>query len=468
MKRAIFHKFIIILSLALIISGSIFSITISEIILDKTRENMLDLLKVVDYNLDYERDLKSQLDYLKEMVANKYSRFTVIDLEGKVISDSDLLSVNSIENHAGREEVIMAIEKGVGDSRRKSDTLQISLLYVSYQSENNPYILRLAVPYSGILAYSELLLPAILISIGISLIVSLLLANGFSRTITKPLSEISSELLKLKVESPELEFKNYRYDEINLIADTTKQMVEAVQESKKQIEFEKMIRQEFFSNASHELKTPITSVRGYAELLENDMAVDGSMKKEFLYRIKKETENMTNLINDILMISRLETKEVEVTLEEVRLFPLVKEVCESLEPLAQECQVKIIMNCRPLSINANSRQIRELLNNLITNAVKYNKPEGKVYVTVTAEGKDLVIIVEDTGVGIPDESKHRVFERFYRVDKGRSKKMGGTGLGLSIVKHVVNYNNGTIKLKSKVGEGSKFTVRLPMDKKQEG
>ncbi len=468
MKRAIFHKFIIILSLALIISGSIFSITISEIILDKTRENMLDLLKVVDYNLDYERDLKSQLDYLKEMVANKDSRFTVIDLEGKVISDSDLLSVNSIENHAGREEVIMAIEKGVGDSRRKSDTLQISLLYVSYQSENNPYILRLAVPYSGILAYSELLLPAILISIGISLIVSLLLANGFSRTITKPLSEISSELLKLKVESPELEFKNYRYDEINLIADTTKQMVEAVQESKKQIEFEKMIRQEFFSNASHELKTPITSVRGYAELLENDMAVDGSMKKEFLYRIKKETENMTNLINDILMISRLETKEVEVTLEEVRLFPLVKEVCESLEPLAQECQVKIIMNCRPLSINANSRQIRELLNNLITNAVKYNKPEGKVYVTVTAEGKDLVIIVEDTGVGIPDESKHRVFERFYRVDKGRSKKMGGTGLGLSIVKHVVNYNNGTIKLKSKVGEGSKFTVRLPMDKKQEG
>lgn len=468
MKRAIFHKFIIILSLALIISGSIFSITISEIILDKTRENMLDLLKVVDYNLDYERDLKSQLDYLKEMVANKDSRFTVIDLEGKVISDSDLLSVNSIENHAGREEVIMAIEKGVGDSRRKSDTLQISLLYVSYQSENNPYILRLAVPYSGILAYSELLLPAILISIGISLIVSLLLANGFSRTITKPLSEISSELLKLKVESPELEFKNYRYDEINLIADTTKQMVEAVQESKKQIEFEKMIRQEFFSNASHELKTPITSVRGYAELLENDMAVDGSMKKEFLYRIKKETENMTNLINDILMISRLETKEVEVTLEEVRLFPLVKEVCESLEPLAQECQVKIIMNCRPLSINANSRQIRELLNNLITNAVKYNKPEGKVYVTVSAEGKDLVIIVEDTGVGIPDESKHRVFERFYRVDKGRSKKMGGTGLGLSIVKHVVNYNNGTIKLKSKVGEGSKFTVRLPMDKKQEG
>jgi two-component system phosphate regulon sensor histidine kinase PhoR len=227
------------------------------------------------------------------------------------------------------------------------------------------------------------------------------------------------------------------------------------------IEFERMVRQEFFSNASHELKTPLTSVRGYLELLENGMATSEKMKKDFMTRIKKETVNMTNLINDILMISRLETKEAEVVLSEVRICPLVREVCASLEPLAKECKVTVTMNCRPLTINANTQQLRELFSNLMNNAIKYNKPGGEVNVTVNSEAKEIVIIVEDTGVGIPEDAKQRVFERFYRVDKGRSKKVGGTGLGLSIVKHIVNYYNGSIELESKLMEGTKFIVRLP-------
>lgn len=171
---------------------------------------------------------------------------------------------------------------------------------------------------------------------------------------------------------------------------------------------------------------------------------------------------MTNLINDILMISRLETKEAEVDLIEVRICPLIQEVCDSMEPLAKECKVTLEMNCKPLVMTANTQQLRELFSNLISNAIKYNKPGGKVLITVTSEVKDFVLVVEDTGVGIPEEAKQRVFERFYRVDKGRSKKMGGTGLGLSIVKHVVNYYNGSIELDSKLTEGSKFTVRLPL------
>ena len=223
-----------------------------------------------------------------------------------------------------------------------------------------------------------------------------------------------------------------------------------------------MIRQEFFTNASHELKTPITSIKGYIELLENGMATDENMKMEFMARIKKEAQNMASLINDILMISRLETKEAEITITEVRICPLINELIESLKPLAVENEVTIEMSCKPIVLMVNYGQMRELFNNLITNAIKYNKPKGKVKITATIEGKDAIFIVEDTGVGIPEESKQRVFERFYRVDKGRSKKMGGTGLGLSIVKHIVNYYNGSIELKSKLGEGSKFTVRIPI------
>jgi two-component system phosphate regulon sensor histidine kinase PhoR len=318
-------------------------------------------------------------------------------------------------------------------------------------------------PYSGLINYMVYLLPAILLSLGISLIVSIILGNRFSRSITKPLYEISEELLKINEDNSNLSFRNYEYYELNLIANTTKQMADAIRESMKKIEFEKMVRQEFFANVSHELKTPITSIRGYIELLENGMATDEKMKKEFMARIKKESQNMANLINDILMISRLETKEAEVIISEVRICPIVNDLIASLKPLASENNISIDINCKPIILKANEGQIKELFNNLIVNAIKYNKPGGKVNITVSKEGNDAIFIVEDTGVGIPEESKARVFERFYRVDKGRSKKIGGTGLGLSIVKHIVNYYNGSIKLESELGRGSKFTIRIPLN-----
>jgi two-component system phosphate regulon sensor histidine kinase PhoR len=462
MKRAIFQRFILILSLALLLSGSIFGAVISNIILDKTVKNMLFTVRIAEQGLDYTGDLKIQVDLWKKVEDNEATRFTVIDLMGKVIADSDVKDSSVMENHINREEVKAVLESGTGYAIRKSETLNLSMLYVATIASNGNYILRMAVPFSGLRQYVGLLIPAILISIGVTLIVSMILANRFARSVTKPLHEIAEEMQKLKEEKPDFHFKHYQYDEMNVIADTTLKMSQAVNESMKRIEFEKMIRQEFFSNASHELKTPLTSIRGYAELLENDMATNEKMKKEFLTRIKKEAANMTNLINDILMISRLETKEAEVLLSEVRICPIVKDVCNSLEPLAKEYQVTVKMNCRPLIITANTQQIRELFGNLIVNAIKYNKPGGEVNVTVTTETKEVIIVVEDTGVGIPEDAKQRIFERFYRVDKGRSKKVGGTGLGLSIVKHIVNFYEGSIEVESKIMEGTKFTVRLPI------
>ena len=192
------------------------------------------------------------------------------------------------------------------------------------------------------------------------------------------------------------------------------------------------------------------------------MATDEKMQKEFMARIKKESQNMAALINDILMVSRLETKEAEVVITDIRICPLINELIASLKPLAAEYDVSIEMSCKPIVIKANYGHMKELFNNLITNAIKYNKPKGTIKINVTVEGNDALFVIEDTGVGIPEESRPRIFERFYRVDKGRSKKMGGTGLGLSIVKHIVNYYGGSIKLESTLGVGSKFTVKLPI------
>ncbi len=461
MKKAIFQRFILIVSLALILSGIIFSAAIGKILLDRTEENMLYTVRITDHGLNYEGDLKAQVDALKQVKGNERTRFTIIDLEGHVIADSEVEDSTKMENHSGREEIKEAMEKGLGYATRKSETLNLSMLYVASISENGSYLIRMAVPFSGVEQYAGLLIPAIMISIGITLIISIFIANRFAGSVTKPLNEIAEELNKLSQQNPEFHFKQYKYNEMNVIADTTMKMSQAVKESMERIEFERMVRQEFFSNVSHELKTPLTSIRGYLELIENNMVANEAMKKDFLSRIKKETINMTSLINDILMISRLETKEAEVILSEVRLAPLVKDVCVSLEPLAKEYQISINTNCRPLTIYANTQQLRELFNNLIINAIKYNKPNGKVDVTITSEQEEIIIIVEDTGVGIPEDAKLRIFERFYRVDKGRSKKVGGTGLGLSIVKHIVNYYGGSIEVQTKIMEGTRFTIRLP-------
>lgn len=462
MKRAIFKRFILVLSLALILSGSIFGVTISSIIIDKAVDNLRFAVRLADNSLDYQGDLKAQLDALKRVPGNENTRFSLMNLEGLVLADSDVTDSNVMENHFDREEIQEALKQGTGYSTRKSETLDKSYLYVAQITANGQYIIRMSVPFSGLDQYLGILIPALLISIGITLAVSVFLAERFSRSVASPLNEIAEEMRKLKEENPDFKFKKYNYEEMNVIAETIMEMSQAVKASMKDIEFQKMVRQEFFSNVSHELKTPLTSVRGYVELLENDMVANDTMRKDFLSRIKKETDNMTNLINDILMISRLETKEAEIVLSEVRVCPLLREVCDTLEPLAREHQVKLILNCKPLTIKANAQQLRELFSNLITNAIKYNKADGKVSITVTSEAKNMVFIVEDTGVGIPEEARQRIFERFYRVDKGRSKRVGGTGLGLSIVKHIVNYYNGSIELDSKVGEGTKFTVRIPM------
>ena len=173
---------------------------------------------------------------------------------------------------------------------------------------------------------------------------------------------------------------------------------------------------------------------------------------------------MTQLIEDILMISRLETKDAEVTFTLVRMDPMVQEVMEAVEPIAKEYQVTLHEECEPISVEASANHIRELLMNLIVNGIKYNHPGGNVWVRVGSSGHNMVLRVRDDGMGISENDQQRVFERFFRVDKGRSKKMGGTGLGLSIVKHIVEFNDGYMQLKSTPGRGSEFIISIPLER----
>lgn len=463
MRKAILEKFILVLLAALCIHSVIFYLASSTMILSTSRRDMVYTIKALDSVLEYDKDILDQMGKLEAFTDQDSSRVTLMKADGTVIADSDA-PVEELENHLNREEMRAALETGEGHARRYSHTLQKTMLYVACRSDRGDMVLRLAVPYSGIREYLPMLFPAALISFLVAMVCSAVASQRFASSVTRPLRHISNRMLSAKGDYTQLYFEQYQYPEINVIAETIMNMSRDVKEYLGQIEKEKQIRQEFFSNASHELKTPITSIRGYAELLESDMIQEESMKRDFALRIKKEAAGMTGLINDILMISKLEAKDAQVVMSQVRISVLLEEIEARLKPQAASGQVYLHLDCQPLCIKANTQQMDELLTNLLTNAIKYNRPGGQVWVYIREQDNNMVIRVKDNGTGIPSDSMDRIFERFYRVDKGRSRKQGGTGLGLSIVKHIVNFYHGSISVTSELDVGTEFVVSIPLEK----
>lgn len=221
-------------------------------------------------------------------------------------------------------------------------------------------------------------------------------------------------------------------------------------------------RQEFSANVSHELKTPLTSISGYAEMMENGMVASMEDIRKFSGSIHKEALRLIALIEDIIRLSRIEEEAKEPqSLEPVELDDLCEAVLESLEPVAKKAEVSLHLETCQAVLLGEDGMLSELVYNLCENAIKYNHPNGNVWLYLSQDDKEIEIRVKDDGIGIPEESRLRVFERFYRVDKSHSKQIGGTGLGLSIVKHVVEYHHGRVELDSALGVGTEIRVFLP-------
>ena len=219
-------------------------------------------------------------------------------------------------------------------------------------------------------------------------------------------------------------------------------------------------RREFTANVSHELKTPLQGIIGSAELLESGVVQPGDVPR-FVGHIRSEAQRLVTLINDIIRLSELDEGGA-LPSEPVELLSLCRDTAQSLAPAAKAHNVTVSVTGEEVTVPGVRRLISEVFTNLCDNAIKYNRDGGSVSVTVSRDGGDAVVSVSDTGIGIPPEHQSRVFERFYRVDKSHSKASGGTGLGLSIVKHAVLYHHGTVEVHSVPGEGTTFTVRLPM------
>lgn len=221
------------------------------------------------------------------------------------------------------------------------------------------------------------------------------------------------------------------------------------------------IRSEFTANVSHELKTPLTSIKGFTDMLASGMVTSPEDQKRFLTMIGVEVDRLIDLINDILKVSELESVAIEQCEESSDVLDTANEVANFLAPVAQKANISLKVEGMHLSAAIPFDRLKELLLNLMENGVKYNEPGGSVSVSLEDEPEMVKITVADTGIGIPEECQSRVFERFYRVQKGRARTNGGTGLGLAIVKHIVVLYGGRLSLQSEMGKGSVFTVELP-------
>lgn len=250
------------------------------------------------------------------------------------------------------------------------------------------------------------------------------------------------------------------YPEIRPFIQTIDRQKRQIDISLSELREAEKIRREFTANVSHELKTPLTSINGFAEMIASGVTKEEETKK-FASIIHKEGSRLLELIDSIIALSQLEDSKTEKINETLDLLTLSKKIIEQLEIRAKDRGVSLLFNVEPSTIRGNRRMIEDMLFNLMDNAIKYNKENGSVSLTILPNGSVVEIIVEDTGIGIPEDDQKRVFERFYRVDKSRSKKVGGSGLGLAIVKHIVEYHGGTIELWSKDNIGTKISIVLP-------
>lgn len=227
------------------------------------------------------------------------------------------------------------------------------------------------------------------------------------------------------------------------------------------------IRQDFVANVSHELRTPLTTIKGYAETL-----LDGALKEDqafqFVQVIKRHTDRLTKIVEDLLMLSKIETKEFQLKTESISLPNLMDDIIDFLKEPAEKKKISLSRHETPssLAIRADRSYLEQILINLLDNAIKYTLEGGRVIVSAAEkDSRDIQFSIEDNGIGIPKEDLSRIFERFYRVDKGRSKELGGTGLGLSIVKHLVQVHGGKVWVESQLGKGSTFYFILPKNHK---
>ena len=427
----------VILAVTLVLSYAILSVILYNRNLSLLQAELTQEAKYIRTAINI-----SGTEYLEQMdMVEVETRVTQIDVDGSVLYDSRRPdgTESTTENHAGRKEVKDALAKGSGEDVRRSATVGKDMYYYALLLEDGS-VLRVSKVADSLVSTAMALFPVMGTLAVLMVLFALLLARWQTARLIKPINA-------LDLEQP---LENEVYEELN-------PLLMAIDKQNKEKEAVSNMRKEFSANVSHELKTPLTSISGYAEIMKNGMVRPDDMPL-FSERIYKEARRLITLVEDIIKLSKLDEESVELEKEDVNLYDLTREIISRLSPQASQKDVRMELSGEPVYYNGIRQILDEMIYNVCENAVKYNNEGGRVTVWVgnTLDGPK--VSVSDNGIGIPKEHQERIFERFYRVDKSHSKERGGTGLGLSIVKHGALLHGAKVNVESEPGKGTKIEM----------
>lgn len=404
-----------------------------------------------------DNQLKEQLRVVESVVENQLAqdddtafisnhidknvRITLVAKDGTVIADSQE-SANKLGNHLNRQEIQQAIKNGEATVTRHSDTQGKKIYYFAKQLDNGN-VLRVSTEAKSIGKFFSDYIMYIFLCIIVVIVAAVFVSMGITKSIVKPITQLGQSLDNID---------KFKSDE------ELKPLVNALLQQKKKQKMLDKQKKQFTANVSHELKTPLTSIAGYAELIETGMAKPEDIKP-FAGVIRKQALRLVSLSEDIIQLSQLEESDDEdMSFESVNLYEIAQRCVEALNINAINKCVTLNLTGEECYIRGKAQLVEELVYNLCDNAIRYNKENGNVTVTVSPLEKGASVSVKDTGIGIPKKYQERIFERFFRVDKSRSKATGGTGLGLAIVKHITQLHDAKLEISSEEGKGTEIIV----------
>lgn len=413
------------------------------------QKQMLEDLKSYALLLKEEK-LTENAELLGAQLNEEGIRLTLVDREGQVTYDNQA-NISQLSNHSERPEIVEALTTGQGQAVRRSETFAQSTFYYAVRQDDGE-IIRIARQAGNIYSIFGKALPSLLAVLCILTVLCLLIARLLTKRLIAPIEKLAANF--------EQNVNTTEYEELMPFVEMIKRQHQDIISTAK-------MRQEFTANVSHELKTPLTAISGYAELIETGMASEKDVVR-FANGIHSSANRLLTLINDTIRLSELDSNSEEVLFERLNLYELARNCVEMLQFSAKKHNVTLRLSGGDCYISGNRQMLEELLYNLCDNAIRYNNINGSVQVKVYTKEEAAVLEVADTGIGIPIEHQQRIFERFYRVDKSRSKQTGGTGLGLAIVKHIVAKHSADLELESKEGQGTTIKVLFRVRKPEDG
>lgn len=441
MRKRIQRSMVMVLAVTLLLSYIILTLLIYNRNLSTLESEVRQEAKYIQAAINI-----SGSQYMEEMDGvDGSTRVTQIDENGDVLYDTRR-DGSTLENHSGRKEVREALATGEGEDVRMSDTVGQEMYYYALLLDDGT-VLRASKSMDGLIRTALNNLPVMAGLAAVMLVLAYFLAKWQTKRLVRPIYE-------LDLEHP---LENKTYEELT-------PFLEAMDRQNKEKEAVSNMRKEFSANVSHELKTPLTSISGYAEIMKNGMVRTEDITL-FSERIYKEARRLITLVEDIIKLSKLDEESVELEKQDVDLYELTREIISRLAPQAAQKNIRMEVTGEPVNYFGIRQILDEMIYNVCENAVKYNVENGRVSVWVgnTLDGPK--VTVSDTGIGIPQEHHERIFERFYRVDKSHSKERGGTGLGLSIVKHGALLHGAKVSVDSMPGRGTRIEMQFPKEEK---